>query len=107
MESPCEYVEQAILGTTSALTINLAEFSQNYVDVNGYVWLLAKASDPSSGFSPAIVTCDYASCQVTVNGINYVDIVNFGDKDKVDVKPFIFKTIFMLKAWALSTITVS
>ncbi len=98
--------EHSIIGTTAALTISLTANLQNYVDADGYVWLLAEATDPSNGTYPASLSCDYVSCQVTVNRITYIEITNFGDKDKVDIKPFIFKTIFTLKAWALSTITI-
>jgi hypothetical protein len=85
---------------TITLTSNLA----NYVDINGYVWLLARTTNPSNGSTAAIVYCDYVSCTVSVNGITYLDVVSYGDKDKVDVKPFLFRTEFILKSWAFENI---
>jgi len=94
--------EQAQTGTGGAdetLTITLTLNIVNFIDANGYVWLLAKTTNPSDGTTPAVLYCDYASCTVTVNGITYLDIVSFRDVDRVDVKPFIFRTEFTLKSW--------
>ena len=68
---------------------------------NGYVWLLAKTTNTGNGSTPAVLNCDYVSCMVTVNGISYLDVVSYRDRDKVDVKPFIFRTEFILKSWSL------
>jgi hypothetical protein len=83
-----------------AITSNLTD----YVDDDGYVWFLARTTDPSDGATPAILYCDYANCTVTVNGITYLDVVGFRDADLVDVKPFIFRTEFTLKSWSFEDI---
>ena len=71
---------------------SLANGPLDYVDDEGYVWLLAKTTNPSNGSTPATLFCDYASCTATVNGITYCDITRYRQLDRVDVKPFIFRT---------------
>jgi hypothetical protein len=94
-------------GANETVTITLTSNLSNYVDSNGYVWLLVRTTNPSDGSTPAVINCDYASCTITVNGIIYLDVVSFSDKDQTNVKPFIFRTEFLLKSWILETITVS
>jgi hypothetical protein len=86
--------------TTITLTSSLTDF----IDDSGYVWLLASTTNGSNGSTPAVLYCDYASCTITVNGITYLDVVSFRDVDKVDVKPFIFRTEFVLKSWSFEDI---
>ena len=99
--------ENASSGTGSSnqtITISLTSTAPNYVDGNGYVWLLVRSTNSSNGTTPAVLNCDYVGCMITVNGITYLDVVSYQDKDKVDVKPFIFRTIFVLKSWSLEDI---
>jgi hypothetical protein len=91
-------------GADETLIITLTSNLANYVDDNQHVWLLAKTTSPSDGITPAILYCDYASCAVTVNGITYLDIVSFRDADRVDIKPFIYRTEFTLKSWCYEDI---
>ena len=94
--------EEAQAGTGGAdetITITLTSNLTDYIDANGYVWLLARTTNASNGTTAAIVYCDYVSCTVTVNGITYLDIASFREADRVDVKPFIFRTEFQLKSW--------
>jgi hypothetical protein len=88
------------------ITISLSSGLTDYVDDDGYVWLLARTTYASNGIAPAILYCDYASCMVTVNGIAYLDVVSFRDADRVDVKPFIFRTEFLLKSWSFEDVGV-
>jgi len=104
-----EVWEQAQTGTGGAdetITLTLTSNLTDYIDNNGYVWLLAKTTNPSDGTTSAILYCDYVSCTVTVNGITYLDVVSFRDADRVDVKPFIFRTEFVLKSWAFENVGV-
>lgn len=92
-------------GTTDeTLTITLNSNLTDYVDGDGYVWLLARTTNPSDGMSSAMLYCDYLNCAVTVNGITYLDVVSFRDAGIVDVKPFIFRTEFALKSWCFEDI---
>ena len=86
-------------GANETVTITLTSNLTNYIDANGYVWLLARTTNSSNGSTAAVLYCDYVSCTITVNGITYLDVVAFRDRDKVDVKPFIFRTEFVLKSW--------
>ncbi|MEM2971300.1 MAG: hypothetical protein QW270_02620 [Candidatus Bathyarchaeia archaeon] len=91
-------------GADETLTITLDSNLTDYIDGDGYVWLLARTTNPSNGAIPATLHCDYVSCTVTVNGITYLDIVSFRDADRVDVKPFIYHTEFTLKSWSFEDI---
>lgn len=87
------------------ITITLTSNWTDYIDDDGYVWLIAKTTNPSDGATQAILHCDYASCTITVNGITHLDIVSFRDADRVDIKPFIYRTEFALKSWLFEEIT--
>jgi len=86
-------------GADETISITLTASITDYIDDNGYVWLLARTTNASNGTTAAIIYCDYVSCIVTVNGITYLDIFSFRDADRVDVKQFIFRTEFQLKSW--------
>ncbi|MEM3090531.1 MAG: hypothetical protein QXW17_02080 [Candidatus Bathyarchaeia archaeon] len=86
-------------GTDETITITLTSSLTDFIDDDGYVWLMARTTYPSDGSTPAIINCDFCSCAVTVNGITYLDIVGFRDADRVDVKPFIYRTEFTLRSW--------
>ncbi|MCL6579954.1 MAG: hypothetical protein K6T73_11370, partial [Candidatus Bathyarchaeota archaeon] len=96
--------QQGTGGADETISITLTSGLTDYIDDSGYVWLLARTTNPSDGATPAILYCDYACCTVTVNGITYLDIVSYRDADRVDVKPFIFRTEFTLKSWSFEDI---
>jgi len=94
--------ENAQVGTGGAdetITITLTSDLTDYIDDDGYVWLLARTTNPSDGTTAAVLYCDYALCTVTVNGITYCDVVGFRDLDQVRVKPFLWRTEFIVKTW--------
>ncbi len=93
-------------GVDEMLAVTLASDLADYIDDYGYAWLLARTIHPSDGASPATLHCDYVSCTVTVNGITYLDVVSFRDSDRVDVKPFIYRTEFTLKSRVFEDIGV-
>jgi hypothetical protein len=86
------------------ISVSLSSGLTDYVDDDGCVWLLARTVYASDGVSPAILYCDYAKCVIMVNGITYLDMVSFRDIDRVDVKPFIFRTEFTLKSWSFEDV---
>lgn len=99
--------EQAQTGTGGAdewISITLTSSITDYIDSNGYVYVLARTTNPSDGVTAAVIHSDYADCIVTVNGVTYVDVISYRDAYKVDVKPFIFRTEFALKSWVFETI---
>jgi len=50
------------------LTSNFSD----YVDSDGYIWLLAKTTNPSNGTTPATIYTDYCSCTVTVKEVYFL-----------------------------------
>ncbi|MBC7129853.1 hypothetical protein H5T51_01355, partial [Candidatus Bathyarchaeota archaeon] len=99
--------ENAVSGTGDSdeiLTITLTTNLTDYVDDDGYVWLLARTAYPSDGSTAAVLYCDYVSCTVTVNGVTYLDVVSFRDADRVDVKPYVYCTEFSLRGWLFETV---
>lgn len=99
-----QHAQSGTSGEDEVLIITITSNLTDYVDDDGYVWLLARTTNPSDGTSSATLYCDYVNCTVTVNGITYLDIVSFRDADVVDVKPFIFRTEFILKSWSFENI---
>jgi len=93
-------------GTDETITVTLVSDLPNYIDDEGYVWFLARTLNASDGSTPATLYCDYLSCTVTVNGITYCDIAGFRNLDRVDVKPFIFRTEITVKSWFFENIGV-
>jgi hypothetical protein len=99
--------ESASTGSGSAnqyVTITLTSNLTNYVDSNGRIWLLVRTTNTSNGSIPAVLYCDYVSCTVTINGITYLNVMSYRDIDRVDVKPFIFRTEFLLTSWFFENI---
>jgi len=101
-----EQAQTSVGGADETITVTLTSNLTDYIDEGGYVWLLAKTTNASDGTTAAVLYCDYVKCTVTVNGITYLDVVSFRDVDCVDVKPFIFRTEFVLKSWAFENVEV-
>jgi len=99
-----QQAQTGVGGADETISITLSSSLTDYIDANGYVWLIAKTTNTSNGVTAAILYCDYVSCAVTVNGITYLDIASFRDADRVDVKPFISRTEFVLKSWVFEVI---
>ena len=100
--------QQAQTGTGSGdetITITLLADWLNFIDSSGYVWLLARTTNPSNGTTPAVVYCDFVQLTIQVYGITYCDVVGYKPVDVVDVKPFLFKIEFVLKGWLFETVS--
>jgi hypothetical protein len=93
-------------GADEAITITLVSNLIEYIDAEGYVWFLARTLNASNGATPATLFCDYVHCTVTVNGVTYCDVAGFRNVDRVDVKPFVFRTEFTVKSWFFENIGV-
>ncbi len=93
-------------GADEVLSITLASGLPNFIDASGYVWFFARTTNSSDGVSPAVLRCDYVSCAVTVNGITYCDVSSYRNLDRTDVKPFVYRTEFILKSWFFENIGV-
>ncbi len=88
------------------LTVTISDSVVDFVDDEGYVWLLARTTGSSDGLTSAVLFCDYASCTATVNGITYCDVAGYRQLDRVDVKPFIYRTEFTVKSWLIEILGV-
>ena len=86
-------------GVDEAIALTLVSDLPDYVDDEGFVWFLAQTIHASDGATPAVLHCDYVKITVTVNGVTYCDILNYRDMDRVDVKPFVFRTEITVKSW--------
>jgi hypothetical protein len=86
-------------GVDETITIELDANLPDYIDDEGYVWFLAETSNVSDGQTPAVLTCNYVSLTTTVNGITYCDVLSYRDADRVDMKPFIYRTEITVKSW--------
>jgi hypothetical protein len=101
--------EQTQTGSGSGdeiLTITVSENCANFVDSNGYVWLLARTTSPSNGVSSAVLYCDFAELTIQVNGLAFCDVVGYRHAPiNPDVKPYLFQTEFTLKGWLFESIS--
>ena len=100
--------QEAQSGTGSgdeSLTITISSSWTNFIDSNGYVWLLAKTTNPSDGSTPAVLYCDFVQCMIQVYGISHCDVINYKNVDVTDVKPYLFKAEFQLKGWLFESIS--
>jgi len=87
------------------ITITISANCPDYIDSNGYVWLLARTTNPSNGSTPAVLYCDFVQCTVQVYGISHSDVISYRNIDVTDVKPYLFRTEFMLKGWLFESIS--
>ena len=94
-------------GSDEEIFITLTSSLTDFIDANGYAYLLARTTNPSDGVSAAAIHCDYSEGAVTVEGITYVDVVSYRDEDEVRVKPFLWRTEFMIKTWLFESVQVT
>jgi hypothetical protein len=102
--------QNAETGTGDAdeeIIVTLESSLTNFIDSDGYVYLLARTTNASDGVSPAVIHCDYTDCLVAVEGICYVDVVSYMDMDDVRLKPYIWRTEFTVKTWLFENVTVT
>jgi hypothetical protein len=100
-----QYPQYGTGGGDETLTITISANWTDYIDSEGYVWMLARTTNPSNGVTSAVVYCDYVQLTVQVRGITYCDVVSYKPIDVTEVKPFLFKTEFVLKGWAFEDIS--
>ena len=100
--------QQAQSGTGAGdetLTITISSSWTDFIDSNGYVWLLAKTTNPSNGSTPAVLYCDFVQCTIQVYGITYCDVISYRNVDVTDVKPYLFRAEFLLKGWLIESLS--
>lgn len=92
-------------GGDETLTITITSNWTDYIDSSGYVWLLAKTTNPSNGSTPAVLYCDFVQCTIQVYGISFCDVISYRNVDVTDVKPYLFRAEFLLKGWLFESIS--
>ncbi len=86
-----------------SLDVNCGDF----VDGDGFVWVLVMGLSPSDGETPAWLYCWFLDLQVDVNGLSFIDVVAYRPVDLVDVKPFVFKEDVILRGWCFERVPVT
>jgi hypothetical protein len=89
---------------TITLTSNLTDYIQMDSSGVGYLYLLARTTNPSDGVTPAVLYCDYVKCVLTVEGLTHVKFGSFNDADDVSVKPFLLHTEFLVIGWMFENV---
>lgn len=102
--SEWQLAQVGMSGGDELITVTLSSSITDFIDTDGYVYLLSRTTNPSDGVTPAVLFCDYAECLVVVEGITYVDVVSFRDEDQVNVKPFVWRTEFSVKSWLFENV---
>ena len=92
-------------GGDETLTITISSSWTDFIDSNGYVWLLAKTTNPSDGSTPAVLYCDFVQCTIQVYGLTHCDVVSYRNIDITDVKPYLFRAEFLLKGWLFESLS--
>jgi hypothetical protein len=92
-------------GGDETLTITISSAWTDFIDSNGYVWLLARTTNPSNGSTPAVLYCDFVQCTIQVYGITFCDVISYRNIDVTDVKPYLFRAEFLLKGWLFESLS--
>ena len=102
--SAWESAQSGTGGGDETIAITLTSSLTDYIDSNGYIYLLARTTNRSDGSTAAVIYCDYSESVITVEGITYADIVSYRDEDEVRVKPFLWRTEFTVKTWLFENV---
>jgi len=99
--------QTGVSGTDETLTVTLTSNLMNYVNDDGFLYLMARTTNPSNGVSPSTLYCDFVQATVDVRGITFCDVHSYRDVDVVDVKPFLYKEEIVIVAWLFESIATS
>ncbi len=99
--------QTGVSGTDETLTITLTSNLINYVNNDGFLYLMARTTNPSNGVSPAMLYCDFVQSTVEVRGITFCDVQSYRDVDVVDVKPFLYTEEIVIVAWLFEAVAIS
>jgi hypothetical protein len=99
--------QTGVSGTDETLTVTLTSNLTNYVNDEGFLYLMARNTNPSDGVSPAVLYCDFVQATVDVRGITFCDVHSYRDVDVTDVKPFLYKEEIVIVAWLFESVAIS
>jgi hypothetical protein len=101
--SSWEHVQTGSGSSDETVTITLTTELPDFVEMDssgvGYIYLLARTTNPSDGVTPAVLYCDYVKCTLTVLSLTHIKFGTFHDADDVSVKPFLLHTEFLVIGW--------
>jgi len=86
------------------LTSNLTDYIQMDSSGVGYIYFLARTTNPSDGVTPAVLHCDYTRCVLAVEGLTHIKLGTYNDSDDVSVKPFLLHTEFTVIGWMFENV---
>jgi hypothetical protein len=87
------------------LTITISANCTDFVDSQGYIYVIARTTNPSNGATPTVIYCNFTQLAIQVYGITYCDVLSYRPVDMVDVKPFLFKESITLRGYTFDTIS--
>jgi hypothetical protein len=99
--------QTGVLGTDETLAITLTSNLTNYVNDDGFLYLMARTTNLSNGVSPAVLYCDFVQATVDVRGVTFCDAHSWRDVDVVDVKPFLYTEEIQIMAWLFESVAIS
>jgi hypothetical protein len=99
--------QTGVLGTDETLTITLTSNLTNYVNDDGFLYLMARTTNPSDGVSPATLYCDFVQATIDVRGITFCDVHSYRDVDVTEVKPFLYTEEIVIVAWLFESVATS
>jgi hypothetical protein len=91
-------------GGDQTLTIAISANLPDFIDGEGYVWLLARTTNPSNGSTPAVLYCDFVQCVFQVNGLSFLDVVGYRFFDVTEVKPYLYRCESQLRGWLFESL---
>jgi hypothetical protein len=103
-ESPATGIGGADETITITLTSNLTDCIDMDSDGVGYIYVLARTTNPSDGVTPAVLYCDHVKCVLTVEGITHLKFGSYRDVDETSVKPFLWHSEFMVTGWMFENV---
>jgi hypothetical protein len=99
--------QTGVSATDETLTITLTSNLTNYVNDDGFLYLMARTTNPSNGVSPAVLYCDFVQATVDVRGITFCDVHSYRDVDVTEVKPFLYTEEIVIVAWLFESVAIS
>ncbi len=87
------------------LTIIVSANWTDFVDSQGYIYVLARTTNTSDSTTAAVIYCDFAQLIIHVYGITYCDVLSYRPIDMVDIKPFIFKEAITFRGYNFDIIS--
>ncbi|MCW4000597.1 MAG: hypothetical protein NWE93_10190 [Candidatus Bathyarchaeota archaeon] len=99
--------QTGVSGTDETLAITLTPNLTSYVNDDGFLYLMARTTNPSNGVSPATLYCDFVQVTVDVRGVTFCDVHSYRDVDVTEVKPFLYTEEIVIVAWLFELVAIS